>query len=135
MAYNSSHTGQEIDNAVTAVQNKETTWDGKQNKLTGTQGQIVGFDSSGNAVAQEAPDTGVVTFNGRTGAVTPQSGDYTAEMVGALSQSDVLSISNGGTGVSSMTGTDYTTNRPRGIVLQSTEPDTVPNGCLVGVYE
>ena len=27
----------------------------KQNKLTGTQGQVVGFDSSGNAVAQEAP--------------------------------------------------------------------------------
>ena len=28
---------------------------GKQNKLTGTQGQVVGFDSSGNAIAQEAP--------------------------------------------------------------------------------
>ena len=27
----------------------------KQDKLTGTQGQVVGFDSSGNAVAQEAP--------------------------------------------------------------------------------
>ncbi len=27
----------------------------KQNKLTGTQGQVVGFDSSGNAVAQAAP--------------------------------------------------------------------------------
>lgn len=27
----------------------------KQNKLTGTQGQIVGFDSGGNAVAQAAP--------------------------------------------------------------------------------
>lgn len=28
---------------------------GAQTKLTGTQGQVVGFDSSGNAVAQEAP--------------------------------------------------------------------------------
>ena len=28
---------------------------GAQVKLTGTQGQVVGFDSSGNAVAQEAP--------------------------------------------------------------------------------
>ena len=55
----------------------------KQDKLTGTQGQVVGFDAEGNAVAQDAPDTGVTTFNGRTGAVTPQSGDYTAEMVGA----------------------------------------------------
>ena len=29
----------------------------KQDKLTGTQGQVVGFDSSGNAVAQEAPSS------------------------------------------------------------------------------
>ena len=29
--------------------------------------------------------TGVNSFNGRTGAVTPQSGDYTAAMVGAVS--------------------------------------------------
>ena len=55
----------------------------KQDKLTGAQGQIVGFDLSGNAIAQEAPDTGVTTFNNRTGAVTPQTGDYTADMVGA----------------------------------------------------
>lgn len=35
------------------------TLDGKQDKLTGTQGQIVGFDESGNAVAQEAPQGGI----------------------------------------------------------------------------
>ena len=52
----------------------------KQDKLTGTQGQVVGFDEDGNAVPQAA---GVTSFNGRTGAVTPQTGDYTAEMVGA----------------------------------------------------
>ena len=52
----------------------------KQDKLTGTQGQVVGFDEDGNAVPQAA---GVTSFNGRTGAVTPQSGDYTAEMVRA----------------------------------------------------
>ena len=34
----------------------------------------------------DAPDTGVTTFNGRTGAVTPQSDDYTAEMVGGKAQ-------------------------------------------------
>ena len=55
----------------------------KQDKLTGTQGQVVGFDEDGNAVPQAAPNTGVTSFNGRTGAVAPQSGDYTAEMVGA----------------------------------------------------
>ena len=31
----------------------------KQDKLTGTQGQVVGFDGSGNAVAQAAPQTGM----------------------------------------------------------------------------
>lgn len=56
----------------------------KQDKLTGTQGQIVGFDSSGNAIAQAAPASGVTSFKGRTGAVTPANGDYTAEMVGAV---------------------------------------------------
>lgn len=55
----------------------------KQDKLTGTQGQVVGFDEDGNAVPQAAPNTGVTSFNGRTGAVTPKSGDYTAEMVRA----------------------------------------------------
>lgn len=85
MAYQSAYTGPEIDGAVGTVKQKETTWDGKQDKITGQQGQIVGFDSNGDPVAQTAPDTGVVTFNGRTGAVTPQSGDYTADMVGARS--------------------------------------------------
>lgn len=81
----------------------------KQDKLSGTKGQLVGFDELGNAIAQEAPnglpdggspgqiltktaegetwqdapDTGVKTFNGRSDDVMPQSGDYTAEMVGA----------------------------------------------------
>lgn len=32
--------------------------------------------------------TGVTSFNGRTGAVEPQAGDYTAEMVGAIDQNE-----------------------------------------------
>lgn len=55
----------------------------KQDTISGSVGQIVGFDVDGKAVAQDAPETGVVTFNGRTGAVTPQAGDYTAAQVGA----------------------------------------------------
>ena len=131
MAYNSSYTGPEIDSAIGAVKNKEKTWDSKQDKLTGTAGQVVGFNASGNAQAQEAPDplpsggtegqiltlgadgaewadapaTGVTSFKGRTGAVTPQEGDYTADMVGARpdtwtpSAADVGAIPNpsGGT--------------------------------------
>lgn len=56
----------------------------KQNKLSGTAGQLVGFDADGNAAAQAAPDAGVVSFRGRSGAVMPQSGDYTAAQVGAV---------------------------------------------------
>lgn len=59
MAYNSAYTGQEIDAAIGAVKNKESTWDGKQDKLIGQQGQVVGFDESGNAVAQDAPQSGL----------------------------------------------------------------------------
>ena len=39
--------------------------------------------------AAEGVDVGVTTFNGRTGAVTPQNGDYTAEMVGAATIADI----------------------------------------------
>lgn len=59
--YNSSYTGTQIDSAVGSVLNKESTWDGKQNKLTGQQGQVVGFDSTGNAVAQDNPGGGLPT--------------------------------------------------------------------------
>lgn len=48
----------------------------------GTTGQVLTKTESGAAWA-DAPETGVVNFNGRTGAVTPQAGDYTADMVGA----------------------------------------------------
>lgn len=81
IGYNGAYSGAEIDAAIGAVKNKETTWDGKQDKLTGVQGQVVGFDDEGDAVAMPAPDTGVTTFNGRTGAVTPQAGDYSADMI------------------------------------------------------
>ena len=49
----------------------------------GTTGQILTKTASG-AAWSDAPDTGVTTFNSRTGAVMPQSGDYTADMVGAV---------------------------------------------------
>ena len=49
----------------------------------GTSGQILTQGANGPEWA-DAPDTGVTTFNNRTGAVTPQAGDYTADMVGAV---------------------------------------------------
>lgn len=39
--------------------------------------------------AAEGVDVGVTTFNGRAGAITPQNGDYTAEMVGAATIADI----------------------------------------------
>ena len=71
MAYNSAYTGPQVDEAVGAVQNKESTWDGKQDKLTGQSGQVVGFDEEGNAVAQTPPETGDVKADGSV----PMTGD------------------------------------------------------------
>lgn len=71
MAYNSAYTGPQVDAAVGAVQNKESTWDGKQDKLTGQSGQVVGFDAEGNAIAQTPPETGDVKADGSV----PMTGD------------------------------------------------------------
>ena len=71
MAYNSAYTGPQVDAAVGAVQNKESTWDGKQDKLTGQPGQVVGFDAEGNAIAQTPPETGDVKADGSV----PMTGD------------------------------------------------------------
>lgn len=46
----------------------------------------------------------------------------------------VLPVNHGGTGVSSLTGTDYTVSRVRGISIQSSIPDSVPNGQVALVY-
>lgn len=72
MAYNSAYTGAQVDAAVGAVRNKETTWDSKQNALSGTEDQLVGFNASGEAAAVPMPsaaDVGAVptsrTINGK----------------------------------------------------------------------
>lgn len=50
------------------------------NPTTKSQGQILTYNGT-NWVAQDAPDTGVVSFNGREGVVVPTSGDYSAAMI------------------------------------------------------
>lgn len=55
MAYNSAYTGSQVDAAVGAVRQKETIWDGKQDELTGTEDQLVGFNSAGEATAVSKP--------------------------------------------------------------------------------
>ena len=56
----------------------------KQDALLGQPGQVVVFNADGKPEAQDPPDTGVTSFNGRSGEVVPQEGDYTAQQVGAL---------------------------------------------------
>lgn len=55
MAYNSAYTGSQVDAAVGAVRQKETKWDNKQDELTGTEDQLVGFNSAGEATAVPKP--------------------------------------------------------------------------------
>lgn len=55
MAYNSAYTGSQVDAAVGAVRQKETKWDNKQDELTGTEDQLVGFNSAGEATAVSKP--------------------------------------------------------------------------------
>ena len=59
-------------------------WDDVPSDLPsgGTDGQILTKTADGVAW-EDAPEAGVTSFKGRTGAVTPQEGDYTADMVGA----------------------------------------------------
>ena len=61
-----------------------TAWDDVPSDLPsgGTDGQILTKTADGVAW-EDAPEGGVTSFKGRTGAVIPQEGDYTADMVGA----------------------------------------------------
>ena len=72
-------TGQVLTKTSTGAQ-----WDDIPSDLPagGTDGQILTKTADGVAW-EDAPEAGVTSFNGRTGAVTPQEGDYTADMVGA----------------------------------------------------
>lgn len=45
-----------------------------------------------------------------------------------------LPVANGGTGNTSLTDTNYTTNKYRGISMQTSTPSSIPNGCIVLVY-
>lgn len=63
------------------------------------------------------------------------------KMGSAVTTSNIMSklgtvpISKGGTGVTRMTGSDYEVNRPRGIVIATSVPSSVSNGCLIVVAE
>ena len=58
MAYNSSHTGAQIDEAVGKVMEKSGTWDNKQDKIKGKKGQYAGFTADNVLGAVNAPSSG-----------------------------------------------------------------------------
>ena len=62
---------------------------------SGTNGQVPTKTANGIEWQTPAPG-GVTSFNARTGAVTPQSGDYTAAMVGARASTWMPSASDVG---------------------------------------
>ena len=74
-----------------------TAWDDVPSDLPsgGTDGQILTKTADGVAW-EDAPEAGVTSFKGRTGAVTPQEGDYTADMVGARPSTWTPTASNVG---------------------------------------
>ena len=59
------------DSTVHITADERTAWNAKQDSITGTQGQIVGFDASGAAIAQDKPT-------------------YTAAEVGALPANTII---------------------------------------------
>lgn len=52
----------------------------KQDKLTGSRGQVVGFDAEGNAVAQAAPQTGLTQEQADQMYVKQQNGSLTGTL-------------------------------------------------------
>ena len=64
---------------------------GKQNKLTGSQGQVVGFDAEGNAVAQEAPQTGL-TQEQADQRYLQKTGGYASGTIGVTSGEGKLEL-------------------------------------------
>lgn len=67
----------------------------KQDKLTGTQGQVVGFDSGGNAVPQDAPQSGMTQDQADQRYLQLSGGTMTGEL--ALQEFDAPDPVNEGT--------------------------------------
>lgn len=65
----------------------------KQDKLTGSQGQVVGFDAEGNAVAQEAPQGGLTQEQADQRYVQQQNGNLVSLL--GLIPSGVVNIGQG----------------------------------------
>ena len=83
MPYQSRHAGVTIDDTIDTVVNNASTWSGKQDKLTGINGQIVMFDEAGNPAARDMPAVDIDTEN-----LIILEGGGTIEMDPAFNNSD-----------------------------------------------
>lgn len=103
MAYQSKFYGQEIDDAVEAVRDNKAIWSGKQEKIVGTPGLVVGFDAAGNAVPQGTQD--LVGPKGDKGDPGPQGPAGPAGPAGGTGPQGPSGV-DGATGPAGPPGTD-----------------------------
>lgn len=118
MAYNSSHTGAQIDAAVGAVIEKESTWDSKQDGLRGKKGQLVGFTADNVPGAVDASSGGggsyitltfASDFVGQVWTLKGGGETYTGTVDSSLAASvSVLGINTTYTLSAALSGTTYT---------------------------
>lgn len=119
MAYNSSHTGAQIDDAVGKVIEKSGTWDNKQDKIKGKKGQYAGFTADNVLGAVNAPSSGggsIITitfatdFVGQAWTLKGGSETYTGTVDSSKTATvSVLGINTTYTLSAALSGTTYTT--------------------------
>ena len=115
----------------------------KQDKLTGSQGQVVGFDAEGNAVAQAAPQTGMtqsqaderylkLTGGHASGTIGVASGEVKLELrVDSSSETETLAfISSVGASafIRNNENADITIGTTRGFTMNTRAQDLVLTG-------
>lgn len=114
----------------------------KQDKLTGSQGQVVGFDAEGNAVAQEAPQGGITqeqadqrylqkTGGNASGNIGVASGDGRLELqVTTSGETQTLAFIDNilGSAYISNTGGTITIRSDSGFLLKNRNKDWVLTG-------
>jgi hypothetical protein len=118
MAYNSSHTGAQIDDAVGKVIEKSGTWDNKQDKIEGKKGQYAGFTADNVLGAVNAPSSGggsIITitfatdFVGQAWTLKGGSETYTGTVDSSRTATvSVLGINTTYTLSAALSGTTYT---------------------------
>lgn len=113
----------------------------KEDRLTGTPGQLAAFDSAGAAAARDA--AGVLSeLVGESTALGSSGWSGSTVFIPAVNNGETGKISfdnirynaNNRTSNVASSNTSYTTMMARGIKFDSTAPTSIANGCIVLVY-